>query len=312
VKTKWREFFLISFLIFVCCSQPRVARAAVFLQGPGYSGQLSIDNMDIDEADSFFRSVDFTGAPQTTLIHRFDSFTGGSAGVTYQSGVSGLVPGIGAGATPGWPAISAGATAGVSVTPQGPNDIAFSGVARASVTYSVMAVGPPGTVPVDVFASGRVTTPNNNPDEIARFDIRSSIPNSLSLVSAEAGAGQSPASFNVSMSVAGKNALNVTAGDILTVTMFVLASAAVSGVDSTCGFCLILDYGSAEVDPIIQIDPSSPNASKYSLLFSPGIGTGPVVTPLPAALPLFATGLGALGLLGWRRKRKALDIRQSV
>jgi len=28
------------------------------------------------------------------------------------------------------------------------------------------------------------------------------------------------------------------------------------------------------------------------------------VTPLPAALPLFATGLGALGLLGWRKKRK--------
>ena len=31
----------------------------------------------------------------------------------------------------------------------------------------------------------------------------------------------------------------------------------------------------------------------------------PAPTPLPAALPLFATGLGALGLLGWRRKRKA-------
>ena len=30
----------------------------------------------------------------------------------------------------------------------------------------------------------------------------------------------------------------------------------------------------------------------------------PSATPLPAALPLFATGLGALGLLGWRRKRK--------
>jgi len=27
-------------------------------------------------------------------------------------------------------------------------------------------------------------------------------------------------------------------------------------------------------------------------------------TPLPAALPLFATGLGGLGLLGWRRKRR--------
>jgi hypothetical protein len=32
-------------------------------------------------------------------------------------------------------------------------------------------------------------------------------------------------------------------------------------------------------------------------------GLSPV--PLPAALPLFATGIGALGLLGWRRKRKA-------
>lgn len=29
------------------------------------------------------------------------------------------------------------------------------------------------------------------------------------------------------------------------------------------------------------------------------------VTPLPAALPLFATGLGTIGVLGWRRKKKA-------
>ena len=28
-------------------------------------------------------------------------------------------------------------------------------------------------------------------------------------------------------------------------------------------------------------------------------------TPLPAALPLFASGLGGLGLIGWHRKRKA-------
>ena len=32
---------------------------------------------------------------------------------------------------------------------------------------------------------------------------------------------------------------------------------------------------------------------------------GTSAVPLPAALPLFATGLGALGLLGLRRKRKA-------
>jgi hypothetical protein len=33
----------------------------------------------------------------------------------------------------------------------------------------------------------------------------------------------------------------------------------------------------------------------------------PSPTPLPAALPLFAGGLGAMGLLGWRRKRKVLS-----
>lgn len=43
-----------------------------------------------------------------------------------------------------------------------------------------------------------------------------------------------------------------------------------------------------------SIDPN------YAVLFTP-VST----TPLPAALPLFAGGLGALGLFGWRRKRKA-------
>ena len=38
------------------------------------------------------------------------------------------------------------------------------------------------------------------------------------------------------------------------------------------------------------------------------IQTGLSGTPLPAALPLFASGLGALGLLGWRRKRKVASL----
>jgi CHRD domain len=43
----------------------------------------------------------------------------------------------------------------------------------------------------------------------------------------------------------------------------------------------------------------------HTTQFPGGEISGFLVTPLPAALPLFATGLGALGLLGWRRKRKA-------
>ena len=45
----------------------------------------------------------------------------------------------------------------------------------------------------------------------------------------------------------------------------------------------------------------------YSALGSTGgsVSFTPVsTTPLPAALPLFATGVGAMGLFGWRRKRK--------
>jgi hypothetical protein len=61
------------------------------------------------------------------------------------------------------------------------------------------------------------------------------------------------------------------------------------------------------------------NATLTSLGVTPGIYVwtwGPAANqsftldiinpiPIPAALPLFATGLGALGLLAWRRKKKA-------
>jgi len=43
-----------------------------------------------------------------------------------------------------------------------------------------------------------------------------------------------------------------------------------------------------------------------------GPGTFTIVTPLPTALPLFVTGLGALGLLGWCRKRKTVSAFQKA
>ena len=56
-----------------------------------------------------------------------------------------------------------------------------------------------------------------------------------------------------------------------------------------CGavYCLIGPGTVGAVDPFVALT---------SFTLTP--------TPLPAALPLFATGLGALGLFGWRRKQK--------
>ena len=46
------------------------------------------------------------------------------------------------------------------------------------------------------------------------------------------------------------------------------------------------------------------NATTVSISNGSYAGTLITPTPLPAALPLFATGLGAIGLFGWRRKRQ--------
>ena len=48
-------------------------------------------------------------------------------------------------------------------------------------------------------------------------------------------------------------------------------------------------------------DPTLTSAFVGNFVLDP---VATATTPLPAALPLFASGLGALGVLGWRRKRK--------
>jgi hypothetical protein len=54
---------------------------------------------------------------------------------------------------------------------------------------------------------------------------------------------------------------------------------------------------------LLLFTQASPSGSQASPIFDNVRITD--ATPLPAALPLFASGLGALGFLGWRRKRRA-------
>ena len=72
-------------------------------------------------------------------------------------------------------------------------------------------------------------------------------------------------------------------------------------------------YGSANTLGVDDLNVDNTGVNSYSLI--PASTTGgyifgsvanPSATPLPAGLPLFTTGLGVLGLLGWRRKRRAV------
>jgi hypothetical protein len=85
---------------------------------------------------------------------------------------------------------------------------------------------------------------------------------------------------------------------------------AVYGSNSATALGTLLAAGSTE-----RTSRSLPLYSYY--FFTNGVPVGnvllgsltmtdpPAPTPLPGALPLFGGGLGAMGLLGWRRKRKA-------
>jgi hypothetical protein len=65
-----------------------------------------------------------------------------------------------------------------------------------------------------------------------------------------------------------------------------------------------VNLGSQAEDGTLQLVATYVSRPSNVVIDSYFIQSG-VATPLPAALPLFATGIGGLGLLGWRRKRKA-------
>jgi hypothetical protein len=82
-------------------------------------------------------------------------------------------------------------------------------------------------------------------------------------------------SWNVAGGVIGLHAFNGTVGSY---------NLAFSGPPSTGSFANPFIGFAFQAVPVFELVPD---------------------VPLPAALPLFATGLGALGLLAWRRKRRA-------
>jgi hypothetical protein len=78
-------------------------------------------------------------------------------------------------------------------------------------------------------------------------------------------------------------------------------------LESTSGYYTTLQSYSFDVSSLVQpgLNTLSVSGVDVSGVAQYAVGElAPAPTPLPAALPLFATGLGAMGLFGWRRKRK--------
>ena len=96
---------------------------------------------------------------------------------------------------------------------------------------------------------------------------------------------------------------NFGATDGATVNVF-----GTSGAAATADFCLSSNVNSCQPPTPLIFIATGPGvfgeAFPGANLVEIATAAATTATPLPAALPLFATGLGALGLLGWRRKRK--------
>jgi len=81
---------------------------------------------------------------------------------------------------------------------------------------------------------------------------------------------------------------------------FIISENYESGITPPPGFLSLL------YPPYVSQDEVVGSGYYAYNVVDPGTWSGPIsATPLPAALSLFASGLGVLGLLGWRRKRKA-------
>ena len=81
-----------------------------------------------------------------------------------------------------------------------------------------------------------------------------------------------------------------------------------SGYGGPDGFFTNIDIASTETGTLNFITPLAPGGTTFfsleEALDSASFTAQVSATPVPAALPLFATGVGTFGFFGWRKKRK--------
>ena len=173
------------------------------------------------------------------------------------------------------PAITSTATANATAT---------AAEATATLNYWLNISGPTGgNLSVNVMASGTLLSDVGATSSDFLRVAGSTIVNTTSID------GNNNGAFTTSATV---SSLSANVDYLIEMNAFALAHPSVTATTF--------------LDPFFFLDQNFVDLG-YSITVSPGIGNSLDVasaTPLPAALPLFATGLGSLGLLGWRRKRK--------
>ena len=108
------------------------------------------------------------------------------------------------------------------------------------------------------------------------------------------------ASETVCTSQCSNSGSNITFDGILSVVLHPDSPTEISFEVEALAIHFLRENASASADPFIFIDSSNPNAGDYGIVVSANVGNA-ALTPLPAALPLFAAGLGVLGLVARRR-----------
>jgi hypothetical protein len=194
------------------------------------------------------------------------------------------------------PSVSAEAISGPGV----------KGAAGSTLTYYIRFNGAPGNVDVNVRAEGGSFAFGPNASNsyghnqasasvfIARYyDNGGTDPDLLTLVTSSNAVGAPPA--NPSQGFSYTNTLSFVANAVYRVLLQANAESWADDDAPNDG-----RRSSAYADPIFS------GYGGYQFEISAGIGNGAIATtPIPAALPLFASALAGMGLLGWRRKRQA-------
>ncbi len=113
--------------------------------------------------------------------------------------------------------------------------------------------------------------------------------------------------FNGSLTLSGLSSNGLTGSYTGTFQLFNDATGGTIHLDLTNlvgsgGLIGFTGFGTAD-GTVVFSQPLPP--SGFDGTFDVRVNAAFGAAPIPAALPLFATGLGALGLVGWRRKRKA-------